>query len=90
MVAAVNIVSGWIMLRNDWEHEDMNASPSTSSSKTPLNTQAEIKVSKDDLPLHCPMPGMSAWDSHPRVFLPIEESGRERCPYCGTVYILKN
>ncbi len=68
----------------------MNASPSTRSKKPPLNTQAEIEVSNNDLPLHCPMPGMSTWDSHPRVSLPIEESGRERCPYCGTVYILKD
>jgi len=42
------------------------------------------------LPLHCPTPEMSLWDSHPRVFLPIEKSGRATCPYCGTAFSLKN
>ena len=27
-----------------------------------------------DLPLSCPMPGMYLWNSHPRVYLPIESS----------------
>lgn len=43
----------------------------------------------DDLPLHCPMPSMLLWNSHPRVFLPIEDTGEALCPYCGTRYILK-
>jgi len=29
------------------------------------------------------------WNSHPRVFLPIEATGEALCPYCGTQYILK-
>jgi len=49
-----------------------------------------LEVTRADLPLHCPMPGMSLWNAHPRVFLPIEASGEERCPYCGTVYVLKD
>jgi uncharacterized Zn-finger protein len=36
------------------------------------------------------MPGMRLWKSHPRVYLPIEASGEERCPYCGAVYVLKD
>nr|WP_226983708.1 zinc-finger domain-containing protein [Acidithiobacillus ferrooxidans] len=32
---------------------------------------------------------MSRWDGHPRVFLKIEETGEVRCPYCGTLYVLK-
>jgi len=47
-----------------------------------------IEVGKSDLPLHCPMPGSSLWDSHPRVFLPIEGTGDAKCPYCGTRYRL--
>ncbi|NTV94041.1 MAG: zinc-finger domain-containing protein [Thiobacillus sp.] len=47
-----------------------------------------IEVTAADLPLHCPMPGQSAWNSHPRVFLPIEDKGEVRCPYCSTVYKL--
>ncbi|MHB1644495.1 MAG: zinc-finger domain-containing protein, partial [Acidithiobacillus sp.] len=31
----------------------------------------------------------SRWDGHPRVFLKIEETGEVRCPYCGTLYVLK-
>lgn len=47
-------------------------------------------VSWQDLPLTCPMPDSSLWNGHPRVALPIHFSGRERCPYCGTLYILRN
>ncbi|MDP2027671.1 zinc-finger domain-containing protein [Sulfuriferula sp.] len=53
------------------------------------NTQRIIEVTADDLPLHCPMPNMIAWDSHPRVYLPIEVKGEALCPYCGTMYVLK-
>ncbi|MBZ0105922.1 MAG: zinc-finger domain-containing protein [Sulfuricella denitrificans] len=53
------------------------------------STQRYIEVTEEDLPLHCPMPGMSLWNSHPRVFLPLEEKGEALCPYCGTLYKLK-
>ena len=53
------------------------------------NASQQVEVTANDLPLHCPMPGKRLWDSHPRVFLPIEDSGEELCPYCGTRYILK-
>jgi uncharacterized Zn-finger protein len=36
------------------------------------------------------MPGSSLWDSHPRVFLPIEDTGKAKCPYCGAEYVLKD
>ena len=42
----------------------------------------------EDLPLSCPMPGMYLWNSHPKVFLPIEETGEAQCPYCGAQYFL--
>lgn len=54
------------------------------------NTQRVVEVSESDLPLHCPMPSDAAWCSHPRVFLAVEEKGESLCPYCGTVYRLKN
>jgi len=54
------------------------------------NAQNRYEVTRADLPLCCPMPGMSLWNSHPRVYLPIEDSGEERCPYCGAVYVLKD
>jgi len=32
------------------------------------------------------MPGMYLWNSHPKVYLPIEETGEAKCPYCGAEY----
>ena len=57
--------------------------------KLASNTQRQIEVTSDHLPLHCPMPSMLLWNSHPRVFLPIEDTGEALCPYCGTHYVLK-
>jgi uncharacterized Zn-finger protein len=57
---------------------------------TPANAQQRYTVTRKDLPLHCPMDGMTLWNSHPRVYLPIEASGEERCPYCGAVYVLQD
>lgn len=51
--------------------------------------QRVVEITATDLPLHCPMPGQSLWNSHPRVFLPIEQKGEALCPYCGTLYRLK-
>ncbi|QLG88492.1 zinc-finger domain-containing protein [Chitinibacter bivalviorum] len=53
------------------------------------NTQKEIEVTAHDVPLHCPMPNMLKWNSHPRVFLDIAKTGKAQCPYCGTHYKLK-
>lgn len=55
----------------------------------PPNAEHEYRVSASDLPLRCPMPGMSLWNSHPRVYLPIDETGVEKCPYCGAIYRLE-
>lgn len=44
--------------------------------EVPANAQVRYEVKHSDLPLHCPMPGMTLWNSHPRVYLPIEESGK--------------
>jgi len=53
------------------------------------NTHTEFEVTEAELPLHCPLDGTALWNSHPRVYLPIESSGEEICPYCGTKYRLK-
>lgn len=55
--------------------------------RTP-NNKRRYEVTRADLPLHCPMPGMSLWNSHPRVFLPIEATGTARCGYCGADFVL--
>jgi len=54
----------------------------------PASLEREYKVNRQDLPLSCPMPNMVLWDSHPRVYLPIEKTGKAMCPYCGAKYIL--
>ncbi|MGB5544815.1 MAG: zinc-finger domain-containing protein, partial [Gammaproteobacteria bacterium] len=45
-------------------------------------------VTAADLPLSCPMPGMSLWNSHPKVYLPVEATGEAKCPYCGALYVM--
>lgn len=52
------------------------------------NTARVVEVTAADLPLHCPMPDMVKWNSHPRVFLPVGQTGEALCPYCGTRYKL--
>jgi len=52
------------------------------------NAQMHYTVTPQDLPLSCPMPDMTLWNSHPRVYLPIEETGFAKCPYCGAEYTL--
>ena len=54
------------------------------------STKRTYTVTKADLPLCCPMPDMRLWDSHPRVYLPIETTGEFTCPYCSAHYFLKN
>lgn len=52
------------------------------------NAQTLVEVTLDELPIHCPTSDSSLWDSHPRVFIPLNDSPEARCSYCGTVYRL--
>jgi uncharacterized Zn-finger protein len=52
------------------------------------NAERHYEVRRADLPLSCPTPAMKLWNSHPRVYLPIEQSGQAQCPYCGALYTL--
>ncbi|CTP93199.1 zinc-finger domain-containing protein [Xanthomonas graminis] len=56
----------------------------------PANTETRYTVRRADLPLSCPTPEMALWNSHPRVYLPVEEepSHEAKCPYCGAVFVL--
>ena len=64
----------------------MNQQTQTDSPKT----ASRIEVNNSSLPLHCPLPDSSLWNSHPKVYLPIKENGgAAKCPYCGTEYVLK-
>lgn len=61
-----------------------------SQTTAPANAEKRYTVSRADLPLSCPTPEMALWNSHPRVYLPIdkEPGGECACPYCGTVFVL--
>ncbi|NDC61832.1 MAG: zinc-finger domain-containing protein [Betaproteobacteria bacterium] len=39
----------------------------------------------------CPNPkaGMQVWNTHPKVFLDLSQTGQAKCPYCSTEYRLK-
>jgi len=54
------------------------------------NDKNHYEITRADLPLHCPMDGMSLWNSHPRVYLSLNKSGKAKCPYCGADYTLKS
>ncbi len=56
--------------------------------KQPACTEKTHTIRSQDLPLSCPMDDMILWNAHPKVYLPIEHTGREICPYCGTTYVL--
>jgi len=54
----------------------------------PANAEKVYRVSARDLPLHCPQPDSYLWNSHPKVYLPIEQTGEAKCPYCSASYEL--
>lgn len=62
----------------------------SSSELKPANTQNRYEVTRAQLPLSCPTPEMALWNSHPRVYLPIEATGSAKCPYCGADFVLKD
>jgi len=66
------------------------ASSATAAAPIQANAENRYDVRHADLPLSCPMPGMSLWNSHPKVYLPVEASGSAKCPYCGAVFTLKD
>lgn len=61
-----------------------------STEPLPANTERRYEVVRAQLPLSCPTPEMALWNSHPRVYLPIEATGSAKCPYCGAVFVLKD
>jgi uncharacterized Zn-finger protein len=63
---------------------------------TEQRKETVVELAARDLNSHggifCPSPiaGMKLWNTHPRVFLDIASTGAAKCPYCGTVYKLKD
>jgi uncharacterized Zn-finger protein len=69
----------------------MSQVPTATQRLIPANAENRYEVSRADLPLSCPMPGMQLWNSHPKVYLAIEdENGESVCAYCGARYILRD
>ncbi len=60
----------------------------TTAPSQPANTERRYEVVRSQLPLSCPTPEMAVWNSHPRVYLPIEATGSAKCPYCGALFVL--
>ena len=50
----------------------------------PANAKRRYEITEADLPLACPLPEMTLWNSHPRIYLPIvDDGGATVCPYSG-------
>lgn len=62
----------------------------TTTASAPANTQKHYTVHRSDLPLSCPTPEMALWNSHPRVYLPIQDAPdlQAQCPYCSAIFQL--
>lgn len=56
----------------------------------PACTEKTHTVRRNELPLSCPTDSMELWNGHPKIYLPIEQTGTEVCPYCGTRFILQD
>jgi len=50
-------------------------------------TAAEVQ---DNGSVFCPNPKMALWSTHPKVFIDLGHDGQGKCPYCGTIYKLKD
>ena len=56
----------------------------------PASTKLNYVVRPNQLPLSCPTDEMVLWNAHPKVYLPIEKTGVEVCPYCSSRFVLQN
>ncbi len=62
---------------------------------TPTRKETVIELVAKDLNanggIFCPSAkaDMKLWNTHPRVYLDIAQTGSAKCPYCGTVYKLR-
>ena len=75
-------------VRDDIEIDTSNKMQQQNKPLEEASEKRHYTVTEKDLPLCCPMPDMKLWNSHPRVYLPIEETGLAMCPYCGAEYAL--
>ncbi|UCC15163.1 MAG: zinc-finger domain-containing protein [Gammaproteobacteria bacterium] len=61
---------------------------SSQQGRIQANAEDHYEVTREQLPLSCPTSEMTLWNSHPRVYLPIETTGSATCPYCGATFVL--
>ena len=60
-----------------------------------MTTSTPVEILASDLNsqggIHCPNPkaDMKIWNSHPRIYMILSRAGEAKCPYCSTVYKLK-
>lgn len=66
----------------------IHATDATDETLATASTQTVYQVSRADLPLSCPTHEQKLWNSHPRVYLAIEKTGKASCPYCSAEYVL--
>ena len=68
----------------------MGQTVSSSDKLIEANAENKYNITKADVPLHCPLDSMTLWNSHPRVYLPLNADGQAKCPYCGAEYTLQD
>lgn len=69
----------------------MNSNNVNTNNKKKLEGIAKHYVVREkDLPFSCPPNDKDVWNLHPKVYLPIEETGEISCPYCGSKYVLEH
>lgn len=60
-------------------------------SKPPQVVELQAKDLTTSGETFCPNPkaGMQVWNTHPRVYLDLAHARQAACPYCGTIYRLR-
>lgn len=66
----------------------MTATATARSGTAQSNARSRYEVTAAELPLCCPLPGASLWNSHPRVYLSFGPDGSAKCPYCSAEFTL--
>ena len=72
-------------------HQGLNMSSMLTSARKESVVELLARDLNANGGVFCPSPsaGMKLWNSHPRVYLDVARTGEAKCPYCGTVYRLK-
>ncbi len=52
------------------------------------STNEPVQIKASELPAYCPTEEMGLWNTHPRVYISLEDEKQGSCPYCGTQFEL--